>query len=102
MSDPYVAYVAYQKNLLDLVDHIRGTLDDGEDLMAILKTLEKGEWPKDSMTCVDLIDATIEHYGKPESNYNYVTLSKLNNLKAALSQANILTIDELTEYITRR
>ena len=70
--------------------------------------MSKEPWPKDGLYINELIDALVDYYEKPDSSLKFSGEWKVNmrnklfTLKQASANANILTVDELIDYLHDR
>jgi|TARA_R100001530_G_scaffold121454_1_gene88919 hypothetical protein len=60
------------------------------------------KWPTDGLYIDELIDKLLKKFKKPRSGYQDNMKSKLLKLKQASADANITTIDDLTDYLHER
>ena len=60
------------------------------------------KWPADGLYINELIDKMLKKFKTPRSGYQEGMRSKLLKLKQAAANANILTVDELIDYLHQR
>jgi len=71
-------------------------------------TTNKKPWPKDGLYINELIDTLIDYYEKPNDSLTSTNewkenmKNKMLKCKRAASNANVTTVDDLTEYLHER
>ena len=71
-------------------------------------TTNKKPWPKDGLYINELIDTLIDYYEKPNDSLTSTNewkenmKNKMLKCKQAASNANVTTVDDLTEYLHER
>ena len=60
------------------------------------------KWPADGLYINELIDKMLKKFKTPRSVYQESMQAKLMKLKQASANANILTVDELIDYLHQR
>ena len=60
------------------------------------------KWPTNGLYINELIDKMLKKFKSPRHGYQEGQQSKLIKLKQAAADANILTVDELIDYLHER